>query len=76
MSHRLTFPEQPLVENLQSPIIYVKEKRTFEYARLIRPLGTPPVEDELNDMGAEGWELTGILTDSEYVYFYFKRPSR
>lgn len=75
MTHHLTFPEQPL-ENLQSPIIYVKEKRTWEYARLIRPLGTPPVEDELNEMGAEGWELTSILADSEYVYFYFKRLTR
>jgi hypothetical protein len=76
MNRRLTFPEQPVVENMPSPIIYVKEKRAWEYSRLIRPLGTPPAEEELNTLGAEGWELAGIFADSENVYFYFKRLAK
>jgi hypothetical protein len=32
-----------------------------------------PAEDELNTLGAEGWELAGLFTDTPFVYFYFRR---
>jgi hypothetical protein len=34
-----------------------------------------PAEDELNTLGAEGWEVAGLFTDTPFVYFYFKRPA-
>jgi hypothetical protein len=60
---------------LPPPIVYVKEKTTWEYKQLVRNLAkeNAPGEDELNALGADGWELAGIFTDSPFVYFYFKR---
>ena len=43
--------------------------------QLVRNLGkeAAPTADELNTLGQEGWELTGVTTDAPFVYFYFKR---
>jgi hypothetical protein len=53
----------------------MKEKYIWKYKQLVRNLAkeTAPTEDELNVLGAEGWELTGMFTDSPFVYLYFKR---
>jgi hypothetical protein len=32
-----------------------------------------PSQDELNALGADGWELAGVFADLPFVYFYFKR---
>ena len=29
--------------------------------------------DELNALGRDGWELTGVYADATSVHFYFKR---
>jgi hypothetical protein len=59
----------------QLPIIYAQDAPTWEYKQLVRNLAKEdaPTENELNALGADGWELTGIFTDSPFVYFYFKR---
>jgi hypothetical protein len=37
--------------------------------------GVPLGEPQLNALGAQGWELTGIVWDSvTYPTYYFKRP--
>jgi hypothetical protein len=60
---------------VQPPMVYVTTATKWEYKQLARNLaqGAAPTEEELNDLGADGWELTGVLADSPMVYFYFKR---
>lgn len=60
---------------VQPPIVYVSDNSGWEYKQLVRNLAKEdaPSENELNALGADGWELTGIFTDSPFVYFYFKR---
>ena len=61
--------------SIQPPIIYVSDEAAWEYKQLIRNLAKEdaPTEAELNQLGADGWELAGIFSDSPFVYFYFKR---
>ena len=33
----------------------------------------PLSDDELNALGAEGWEMSGVAQQSPLTYFYFKR---
>jgi len=57
-----------------TPIVYVKNKTMWEYKLVTSNLKEgPPREDQLNKLGQDGWELAGIVTDSPFVYFYFKR---
>lgn len=60
---------------IQPPIVYVDEEIVWEYKQLVRNLAkeNAPTEEELNKLGAEGWELAGVFSDSPFVYFYFKR---
>lgn len=59
----------------QPPMVYVNRELTWEYRAIIRNLEkeTPLNEDELNKLGADGWEMTGIVDHPPLVYFYFKR---
>ena len=31
-------------------------------------------EEQLNELGAQGWELAGMTFDGSNTHFYFKRP--
>jgi hypothetical protein len=75
MNSALNFPNQAQAEFIRPPIVYVKEKPVWEYKQLVRNLAQEktPTEDELNALGADGWELVGIFTATPFVYFYFKR---
>jgi hypothetical protein len=75
MNNNLNFSDQAQSGLVQSPIVYVDENPVWEYKQLVRNLAKEkaPSEDELNALGADGWELAGIFTDSPFVYFYFKR---
>ena len=65
------FPQSsPAQPNL--PMIYVNQAVTWEYKQLTRK-EKAPAEEELNALGQDGWELTGILNESGQVHFYFKR---
>jgi hypothetical protein len=58
------------------PRVYVDDEPVWEYKQLVRNLAKEdaPTEAELNALGKEGWELSGIFTDSPFLYMYFKRP--
>ena len=58
-----------------TPMVYVKENVIWQYKLLVRNLSTEraPNEDELNNVGKDGWELTGIVANHPLVYFYFKK---
>jgi hypothetical protein len=75
MNNNLNFSDQAQSGLVPSPIVYVEENPAWEYKQLVRNLAKEkaPSEDELNALGADGWELAGIFTDSPFVYFYFKR---
>jgi hypothetical protein len=62
---------------IQPPIVYVQEQLRWEYKQLIRNVAeeNAPSEEELNTLGADGWELAGIFTDTPFVYLYFKRSA-
>jgi hypothetical protein len=55
------------------PTIYVFRHDEWEYRCLERPPEDLPDEAELNVLGAEGWELAGIVHAGDVVTFYLKR---
>jgi hypothetical protein len=68
------FPELP-PEPPVLPMVYVKQAVVWEYRQLTRDLAKEktPTEEELNELGQDGWELAGVLNESGQVHFYFKR---
>ena len=68
-------PQSPEIPMVPSPMVYVQETVTWEYKQVTRNLSkeSAMTEDELNKLGAEGWELAGILTNAKVANFYFKR---
>lgn len=54
-----------------------KIKPSWEYQLFVRDLelDNAPDEDELNPLGAEGWELVGIFVHANMLYCYFKRQN-
>jgi hypothetical protein len=58
------------------PMVTIRDEPRWEYRRITRNLRTEeaPSEDELNRLGDEGWELTGLFSDSPFLYLYLKRP--
>lgn len=57
------------------PRVYVQEDVAWEYRVVTRNLAKQdaPSEAELNTLGADGWELAGLFSDSPFLYLYFKR---
>ena len=51
-------------------MVYVYERQQWEYKVLIQ---TAISEQELNALGAAGWELVGVVPLRESTHFYFKR---
>ena len=69
------FPDRSAEPTVAPPMVYVSEKTAWEYKQIARSLARDelPDEAELNALGADGWELAGILADSSSAHFYFKR---
>lgn len=44
----------------------------WEYKIISHSIASP--RDELNEEGAQGWELIGVVTHTSETYAYFKRP--
>jgi hypothetical protein len=64
-------PSQPA----RAPMIYVKQATRWEYKQIVRNLKKEGSLDEaeLNELGEEGWEMTGVAQQPPLAYFYFKR---
>lgn len=76
MNHMIIPSHEPKQsEPIRPPMVYVKESLKWEYKQVVRNLEkeNPPDEAELNALGAEGWELSGIAQQPPFAYFYFKR---
>jgi hypothetical protein len=64
-------PDQPRVH---PPTVFVYEKQAWEYRVISKNVADGPLsEDELNALGAVGWELVGVATLTTNVQFYLKR---
>lgn len=74
--HDAQLPDQLDGAAAEPPMIYVAERTRWEYRVLRRPLGQDDElsEQELNALGAAGWELTGVVSQPESVRYFFKRP--
>jgi hypothetical protein len=50
----------------------------WSYRHVQRPLAEVArfSEAELDELGAEGWELAGVTAAGDTAHFFFKRPSR
>jgi hypothetical protein len=61
---------------VQPPMVFVEP--AWEYKHVSRSLTEqePLGENELNELGAQGWELAGVFNDSRSAHFYFKRLTR
>lgn len=78
MNHTIIPPYEPKASgHIQPPMIYVKESVRWEYKQVVRDLENeePLDEAELNALGTEGWEMSGVAQHSSSIYFYFKRLS-
>lgn len=63
---------QPLpIPHLEPPLVHVPP--TWEYHHVQRTAGQSLDEQQLNALGAQGWELVGVSTEPDGVHFYFKR---
>lgn len=71
-------PFTPQVPNVhvQPPLVFVQPE--WAYREIVRNLDDTGAvtEAELNTLGAEGWELAGILQDGRNVRYYLKRQTR
>jgi hypothetical protein len=73
-------PEIPPPGPVAAPVvptgtIYVTEPLRWEHHVRVCDLepNTLLSTEELNALGAEGWELAGAVTHMQRAYFYFKR---
>jgi hypothetical protein len=83
-SSQREFPpsQPPQTQPSQTPhvqqMVYVYESLVWEYKLVTKNMtGDEMVsEQELNGLGAAGWELVGVATVGDAVRFYFKRPRK
>ena len=60
---------------MEPPFVPVEPR--WEYREVLREGATDLLsEAELDALGSEGWELTGIVSGGDRVHFYFKRERR
>jgi hypothetical protein len=65
-------PDPPRVGSVQAPMVYVYERQAWEY-KVVVAAEFALTEPDLDALGAEGWELTGVASGRDGVRFYFKR---
>jgi hypothetical protein len=76
MRHTLGFAEPAPQAPAPMVMVYVKEPIQWEYKQIIRDLQAgekAPTEEELNQLGQDGWELTSAFSRFTQLFFYFKR---
>lgn len=77
MNRMLVPPRDPGNAPIRPPMVYVEKELKWEYKQIVRDLETeqPLDEAELNALGEEGWEMTGIAQQPPRTYYYFKRQT-
>ena len=75
MNHMLIPPREPQQNPVRPPMVYVERPVKWEYKQIVRDLEKEKLLDEaeLNELGKEGWELSGTAQQPPLAYFYFKR---
>ena len=76
MNHSIIPPHEPKQpEPIHPPMIYAKESLEWEYKQVTRNLKKegPLSEEELNALGVDGWEMSGVAQQTPFTYYYFKR---
>jgi hypothetical protein len=76
MQHALIPPREPGQHDpIRPPMVYIEKALKWEYKQIVRNLESekPLDESELNALGEQGWEMTGIAQQPPVTYFYFKR---
>ena len=70
----IPFPHGPpasVGRRLEPPVVLVEPR--WEYREIVRGASELPSERELDALGDERWELTGVAPVGSRVHFYFKR---
>lgn len=68
-------PPVPPESRVVPPIIPVEPR--WEYHEVVRQLGAGLMSaGELDALGAEHWELAGVVAAGDRAHFYFKRERR
>jgi hypothetical protein len=75
MIPQMTIPDRSEHEQFSPAMVYVRQPARWEYRRLVRDLddGDAFTEEELNALGAEGWELVSVTALPIQLHAYFKR---
>ncbi len=75
MNQMLIPPREPQQQPVRPPMVYVEKQLKWEYKQIVRDLEQekPLDETELNQLGEESWELSGVAQQPPLAYFYFKR---
>ena len=75
MNRTLIPPHDPGQQPVRPPMIYVEKETKWEYKQIVRNVEKegPLDETELNKLGEEGWEMSGVAQQPPMAYFYFKR---
>ena len=74
MNRTLIPPHEPK-PSIRPPMIYIEKQFKWEYKQIVRNLKKegPLDEAELNALGEQGWEMSGVAQRPPFAYFYFKR---
>lgn len=76
MQRSLIPPHEPQQQKpIRPPMVYIEKGMKWEYKQVIRNLQneTPLDEEELNALGEDGWEMSGIAQQPPRTCYYFKR---
>ena len=64
-------PAERAGSRLEPPFVPVEPR--WEYREIVRETSELLSERELNELGQDWWELTGVAPAGSRVHFYFKR---
>ena len=76
MYHSILPPEKPNQDDpARPPMVYVEKPLQWEYKQVFRDLDHESLlnEAELNELGKDSWEMSGIAQQQTKVIYYFKR---
>jgi hypothetical protein len=74
--HALFPPREPEQHTpVRPPMIYIEKPLKWEYKQITRSLADekPLDKTELNVLGEDGWEMTGVAKYESLVHYYLKR---